>query len=325
MKKIWISMILAGSLLAAADEKNYQAALSMIDSKEYREALQKMNAEIQANTTRADAAMYWSAYAANKLGDTPFALKRISEMQSRFAASRWMNDARALQLEIQQATGKKVSPEEQADEDLKLMAIQGLMNADPNRSVPLLEEILNSQKSLRLKKQALFVLSQSGNPKAQETIGRIAKGSSNPELQRMALHNLGTGGKRNAPILEEVYRTSTDVAIKKEVLHSFMMMGDRDRLLNLAKTEKTEELKSAAIHWLGASGGRDLLVQLYTPDATTKMKKEILHGLFIGGAAKQLVDIARAEKDIQVKKDAVHYLSMMNNKESAEFLAELLK
>jgi len=55
------------------------------------------------------------------------------------------------------------------------MAIQGLMNADPARSVPMLEEILNSQKSIRLKKQAMFVLSQSGNPKALEAIGKFAK------------------------------------------------------------------------------------------------------------------------------------------------------
>ena len=310
MMKTILPFLIAGALLQGADERNYQQAMVLIDGKEYQEALVKLNAEVQAMSTRADAAMYWSAYAANKLGDSTLALKRLSEMQAKFSASRWMNDARALQLEINQASGKKVSPEEQADEELKLMAIQGLMNADAARSVPLLEEILNSQKSLRLKKQALFVLSQSGNAKAQETVGKFAKGGGAPELQKMAIHNLGVGGKRNAPILEDVYKSSNDVAVKKEVLHSFMIMGDKERLLNLAKTEKTEELKSSAIHWLGVSGGRDLLAQLYPGETSSKVKKEILHGLFVGGGAKQLIELARAEKDIEIKKQAVRWLSM---------------
>lgn len=325
--KIVLPLLMAGALLmgADADEKNYQAALSLIDGKEYQEAMVKLGAEIQSMSSRADAAMYWSAYAANKLGDRTAALKQLAALQAKFSTSKWANDARALQLEINQASGKKISPEEQSDEELKLMAIQGLMNADAARSVPLIEGILNSQKSLQLKKQALFVLGQSGDPKAQELIGKIAKGNSSPELQKLAIHNLGIGGKRNGAILEDVYKSASELSVKKEILHSFMIMGDKERLLGLAKAEKNEDLKSTSIHWLGVSGGREMLVQLYSSEASLKLKKDIIHGLFIGGGAKELVQIARSEKDIQIKKEAVRYLSMMNSKESADFMAELLK
>ena len=325
--KIIMPLLMAVAFLkgADADEKNYQAALSMIDSKDYQAALTKLQVEMQAQGSRMDAAMYWMAYAQNKLGDKTAALKMLAEMQAKHGKSQWMDDARALQLEINQASGKKISPEDQADEDLKLMAIQGLMHADPGRSVPLLEEILNSQKSLKLKKQALFVLSQSGNAKAQETVGKIAKGNNNPELQKLAIHNLGIGGKRNAPILEEVYNSASDVGVKKEVLHSFMIMGERERLVRLATTEKIEDLRLAAIHWLGVSGGKESLVQLYGNETSVKVKKQIMHGLFVGGGAKELVQVARAEKDIQLKKEAVRMLSMMNSKESTDFLLEILK
>lgn len=325
IQKIAITLTLGVALLAGADEKNYQAAMSLIDAKNYQEAMIKLGSEIQSMSTRADAAMYWSAYAANKLGDTTQALRRLAEMQAKFSSSKWLDDARALQLEINQASGKKISPEQQADEELKLMAIQGLMHADPARSVPLLEEILNSQKSLRLKKQALFVLSQSGNPKAQETIGKVAKGNSNPDLQKLAIHNLGIGGKKNSALLEEVYKAATDASVKKEILHSYMIMGEKDRLFALAKGESSEDLRSSAIHWLGISQGADQLAQLYKSESSAKVKRDILHGLFIGGGAKQLVDVARAEKDVQTKKEAVRYLTMMNTKESADFIAELLK
>ena len=325
--KIVLSLLMAGALVMSAEayEKNYQAALSLIDSKEFQEAMVKLGAEIQSMSSRADAAMYWSAYAANKLGDRTMALKQLTDLQAKFSTSKWANDARALQLEINQASGKKISPEEQADEELKLMAIQGLMNAEPARSLPLLEGILNSQKSPQLKKQALFVLGQSRDPKAQDLIGKIAKGNSNPELQKLAIHNLGIGGKKNGAILEDVYKSATDASVKKEILHSFMIMGDKERLLGLAKTEKIEDLKSASIHWLGVSGGREMLAQLYPGETSVKVKKEIMHGLFVGGGAKELVQLARSEKDMQLKKEAVRMLSMMNSKESADFMAELLK
>lgn len=326
MKKTFLSLVMAGVVLVAADEKNYQAALSLIDSKEYQEALVRLGKEIQSKSERADAALYWSAYAASKLGDNAQAMARIAEMQAKFASSKWMNDARALQLEINQASGKKVSPEEQADEDLKLMAIQGLMSADPARSIPLLEEILNSpNKSVKLKKKALFVLAQSGSPKAQETIAKVAKGTTSPELQKDAIHNLGIGGKRNAPLLEDVYRNAADLAVKRDVLHSFMIMGEKDRLLNVAKTEKSEELRSSAVHWLGVSGGREQLVSLYSTEAAVKVRKNILHSLFVSGAARELVTVARGEKDIELKKEAVRNLSLMNSKEATDYLAELLK
>ncbi|MCX6613451.1 MAG: hypothetical protein NTW74_21710 [Acidobacteria bacterium] len=291
--KIVLPLLMAGALLmgADADEKNYQAALSLIDGKEYQEAMVKLGAEIQSMSSRADAAMYWSAYAANKLGDRTAALKQLAALQAKFSTSKWANDARALQLEINQASGKKISPEEQSDEELK----------------------------------ALFVLGQSGDPKAQELIGKIAKGNSSPELQKLAIHNLGIGGKRNGAILEDVYKSASELSVKKEILHSFMIMGDKERLLGLAKAEKNEDLKSTSIHWLGVSGGREMLVQLYSSEASLKLKKDIIHGLFIGGGAKELVQIARSEKDIQIKKEAVRYLSMMNSKESADFMAELLK
>lgn len=325
MKRIAVALIAGMVLLAEADEKNYQAALSMIDSKEYQAAIEKLQSEIRSNTERADAAMYWAAYAANKLGDKSQALAQIEAMAAKFSSSRWLNDARALQLEINQASGKKVSPEEQADEELKLMAIQGLMNADPQRSLPLLEQMLNSQKSLRLKKQALFVLSQSRDPKAQELISKIAKGNANPDLQKMAIHNLGIGGKKNAGILEEVYRGATDEGVKKQILNSYMIMGEKDRLFQLAKAEANESLRSSAVHWLGVSGGKDQLVELYKTETKPEVKKQILNGLFIGGGAKELIEVARAEKSVELKKSAVRYLSMMNSKEATEYMAELLK
>jgi hypothetical protein len=318
--KLSLPLLLTVALLAqpsrAADEKTYQQALSHIDAREYREALAKLKAEIEAMSSRADAALYWSAYAQNKLGDRAAALRELAQLEAKFASSRWMNDARALQLEIKQASGQKVSPEAQADEDLKLMAIQGLMNADPERSIPLLEKLINdASKSQKLKEKALFVLTQTGNAKAMELTANIAKGNANPELRKTAIRNLGIGGKKNAALLEDVYNSTNDASVKKDILHSYMVMGDRERLFALAKGEKDEALRGSAIHWLGVSGGKDQLAQLYATETSPKIKKDIQHGLMVSGARDQLFTLAKTEKDETLRGSAIHWLGVSGGRD----------
>src|SRR5438093_1331475 len=80
----------------------------------------------------------------------------------------------------------------QTDEELKLYAINALVDSDPERAIPLLEKLLNDSKNPpRLKERALFVLARSRSDKAQEIVGRYAKGGSNPDLQLRAVEYLG--------------------------------------------------------------------------------------------------------------------------------------
>ncbi len=307
----FLSICLLAAFAFAADEKNYQQALALIDGRNYQEALAKLQAEIQGRTERADAALYWRAYSLSKLGELAAAEESLAELSAKFGTSSWRRDAAALQLEIQQARGQKVSPETQTDENLKLMAIQGLLAADPERSVPLLEKLLNDPaKSIKLKEKALFVLTQTDNAKAREVTARIAKGNANPELRKVAIRNLGFGGKRNGALLEEVYRSSSDVALKKDVLHSFMVSGDRDRLFELAKSEKDPSLRASAIQWLGVAGGRDQLVQLYGSESSAAVKKDILHGLMVSGGKEQLLALAKAEKEESLRGQAVQSMGI---------------
>lgn len=326
MKSFLTPFLIAIVLVAAPiDEKAYNRAMKLIDERKWQEAIALLDTKGAAPGPKDDAALYWKAYVEAKMGDRAKALASLDLLKQKFASSMWVNDARLLALELQQASGQTIAPEGQADEDMKLMAIQGLMNADPERSIPLLEQILNSTKSMRLKKQALFVMAQSSSPKAQESIGRIAKGKGNPDLQKAAIHNLGIGGKGNSALLEEVYKANSSLEVRKEILQSFMIMGDKDRLLTLAKSETNEDLRSTATHFLGVAGGREQLLQLYTAESNAKVKKSILNGLFIAQAAKEMVQAARSEKDMELKKEAVRYLSMMNSKEAQDFLGELLK
>jgi len=168
----------------------YDDGREALDEDRYDKAEAKFDQLAQLKGPQTDAALYWKAYAANKLGQRDLALATLADMKKRFSQSRWLKDASVLELEVKQSSGQQVKPGDQSDEDLKMLAIQGLMNSDAERAMPLLEKVINGSGSPREKSRALFVLAQSGSREGREIIGRIAKGQSNPELQREAIYGL---------------------------------------------------------------------------------------------------------------------------------------
>jgi len=111
----------------------------------------------------------------------------------------------------------------------------------------MLEKVLNGNASPRVKERALFVLAQSGSPRARQILADVARGNARPDLQEKAIHYLGiSGGKGNGQLLAEIYASSTSVELKEKVLHAFMISGDKARVLEAARSEKSPELRAAA-------------------------------------------------------------------------------
>ena len=179
-------------------------------------------------------ALYWKAYALAKLGRRDDALAAIAELRKSYATSRWLDDAKALELEVKQASGQKVRPEAESDEDLKLMAINGLVQSDPERALPLLENLLKTSSSPKLKERALFVLAQSNSPRGKQVLEQVARGGAgNPDLQLKAINYISASSKKtdNRQLLWEIYSNSTDIQVKRSVLNGLRASNDKDHLL----------------------------------------------------------------------------------------------
>jgi hypothetical protein len=304
----------------------YDEGREALDQDEFREAERSFTELVKLSGPQTDAALYWTAYAQNREGKKEAALGTIAELKKRYPQSRWKKDGEALEIEVRSSTGAKANPEAQNDEDLKLLALQGLMNNNPEKAIPLVQGILNGAGSPRVKSQALFVLAQNGSPQAEEVLGKIARGQSNPDLQRKALSYLAVfGGKRAGKILAEVYTTSNDPEVKRAVIRSYIISGDREQLAALAKNEPNPELRKEAIQNLAVVGGQGELQAMYPKETDRAVKEEILNAYFIGGDAKGLIAVAKTEKDPELKKKAVEKLSLMGSKEANEYLMELLQ
>jgi len=302
-------------------EELYDDGREALDEDRYEKAEAKFDQLAQLNGPQTDAALYWKAYAENRLGKREAALTTLADMKKRFSQSRWLKDASALELEVKQSTGQPVKPADQSDEELKMLAIQGLMNSDPERAMPLLEKVINGSGSPREKSRALFVLAQSGSAQGREIIGRIAKGQSNPELQREAIKYLGLfGGAQSRQIMAEVYATNADPSVKRAILRAYMLGGDKERLFAAAKSEKDESLRREAIRQLGLVHGVSELEQLYQAETSTDLRREILQAFFLAGESGKLVQAAQSEKDPELRRVAIRNLGLIHSDDSGKAL-----
>jgi HEAT repeat protein len=339
MKTLLIILLMAVSPLAraaayetpeaAADERAddvesdlYGDGTDAIDDGEWQHAIDIFRKVVAMNGKRADGALYWLAYAQNKAGRGGEALQTLAALQRSHPKSKWVGDAKALEIDIRQSSGEKIDPGKVNDEELKLIAIQGLLSSDPERAVPLLQKLVDGPYSHRVKEQALFVLSQSPSQRAAQVIASIARGSAHPELQSEAIKYLGISGRRNVALLGEVYQ-SASAEVKKEILRAYMVAGARAQLYAAAKSEKDPHLRTEAIRQLGVLGAGRELQEMYRAESSPEVKKTIIQSMFVGGSADVLLDIARNESDQTLRATAVRTLGLIGRERTGATLVSI--
>jgi hypothetical protein len=305
-------------------EELYDNGREALDEEKYEQARERFSELAKANGPQTDAALYWEAYADQRLGQRQAALAAIADLKNRFPQSRWQKDASALEIEVRQGSGQPSRPEAQGDEELKMLAIQSLMNSDPERAMPLLEKVLQGSATPKEKSKAMFVLAQSGSPQGREIIGRIARGQSNPELQRKAVEYLGIfGGAEARKTMAEIYASSSEASLKRLILRSYMIGGDKERLFAAAKSEKDPALRGEAIRQLGLVHAEKELAELYQTENSPELRHELLQAFFLAGDVNKLAEAAKNEKSPELRRSAVRNLGLIHSDQSEKALAEI--
>jgi hypothetical protein len=120
----------------------------------------------------ADGALYWKAYAEDKLGQSVPSEQTCAELRSGYPKSRWIDDCIALDIELHAKAGKPVQIEAGESDDVKLLALNAMMRQDEPRAMAEIQAILNGDSSERLKKEAEFIL---GHHYSDETYAQIVR------------------------------------------------------------------------------------------------------------------------------------------------------
>jgi TolA-binding protein len=307
------------------DSSLYGRGVTALDEHHYDQALDDFTEVVTRGATKADGALYWKAYALNKLGRRDEATAAIAQLRTSFPSSRWLEDAKALELEVKQASGKPVSPENEADDDLKLMALNGLSQSDPERTYPLIEKILKGPASPKLKQKAIFVLATNSSSRAQQLLEQIARGNGNPDLQITAVRYMVENKQQpnRAQVLVEIYASSGDPAVKREIVNAFRNSHDYDHLLQIARTEKVQDLRQSAFAGLGDKAGNAELWQLFQAEGSPDGRIQILDSMYNNGSTEKLTEVARTDKDPKVRIAAIRVLSSYKAANTSDTLTSL--
>jgi HEAT repeat protein len=304
--------VYAGAV-TADDASLYADGTRAINESRWSDAAGLFNRVAQMHGEHAEGALYWKAYAENKEGQQANALNTCAELRKSFPKSRWLDECGALEIEIRGKSGHPVSPQGEPDEDLKLLALNALMQQDQAQAIPILQKILSGNQSDQLKSRALFVLAENPSPQAKALIGQIAQGQSNPSLQIKAIRMLATAqGKGADDTLASIYQHSSDTQVKRAILQSYLVTGDPSKLLEVARHETNPELVKTAIQTLGPMGAGQDLLTLYRGSNSSQTKADIINALIPCGrnGAAQLSEIAQSEQDPELRRKAIRNLGI---------------
>ena len=308
---------------AADDGSLYADGTRAINESRWSDAAGLFDRVAQMHGEHAEGALYWKAYAEGKEGQSANALNTCAELRKDYPKSRWLEECGALEIEIRGKSGHPVSPQGEPDENLKLLALNALMQQDEAQAMPILQKILSGNQSDELKSRALFVLAQNRSPQAESLIGQIAQGQSGPALQIKAIRMLAIAkGKGSNDTLASIYQHSTDTKVKRVILQSYLMTGDSSKLVEIARQETNPELVKTAIQTLGPMGASQDLLSIYRASNNAQTKAEVINALIPAGSkgASQLAEIAQSEQDPELRRKAIRNLGIAGGMSSAPAL-----
>jgi HEAT repeat protein len=294
-----------------ADER-YERGTEALDEERWDRAIEAFDSVASMGGRRADAGLYWKAYAQRKAGRPADALATLGQLRKTAPQSKYIKEADNLEREIRQDSGRPPAPERASNDDEKLIALNALLTSNAEQAVPMLEKFLGSGASPKLRNRALFVLTQSGSPRGRAVVADIARGKSHPDLQRTAVKYLGLfGGDESRQLLSEIYASTDDTEVKKAVLQAYMTSGNKAGVLAAARGEKSPEMRRAAIRQLGPMGATAELWELYRSDPSTEARKDIIQALFVGGGGDRIAELAKTETSPELRRTAVRTLGLL--------------
>jgi hypothetical protein len=319
--RLLLSAMLLGTLCAPAvycqdaprEDTLYADGTRAINDGRWTDAESIFNNIAGQHGSRAEAALYWKAYAENKEGKPSQALDTCNQLRQTFPHGRWIKECGALEIDIRGKSNDPLPPQEEQDEELKLLALNALMQQDESKSLPIIQQILSSNKSEKLKSRALFVLAQSHSQQGQALLDQVARGQQDAGLQKKAIEMMAIGqGKQAAPTLADIYRQSTNDEIKNTILHTYLVIGTPDPLVEAARHETNPQLVRTATHTLGAMGATQQLASLYHDANSAETRADVIDSLVASGqrGTETLASIAGTEQDPELRRKAIHNLGV---------------
>jgi hypothetical protein len=208
------------------------------------------------------------------------------------------------------------------DTDLRIEALNGLLEGHSERVIPLLRDIALDGNNPDEGRRAILVLARSPRPEARRTVLDVARRGAEP-VRLAAIREMGRfEGTHVSAELMQVYSSAVTPRIKRQIVSSLGERADNVSLLRIAKDESDTAVRNTAIVTLGRlPDARPQLRTLYGM-VRPESRFAVLSALFSSKDEDELIRIARTEKDPALRERARLQLRMLGTAKALKFLDE---
>ena len=203
-------------------------------------------------------------------------------------------------------------------EELKIAALEGLLSADSDRSLPLVKKVLDGNSSANVKEKALFVLGQNELPEAQTLLIDYATRSG--ELQIEAIRMIGVGGVADSLTQLKGIYSGSGQDVREAILQAYLIADDKASVYQIATSAASDEEFDAAIRTLGVMDATEEL-RLLLDKASDRAS--LVQAYAIAGDLQSLSRIAREATNPKQRFEAIRSIGIVGTAEAKQDLEAL--
>lgn len=267
-----------------------------------------------------DAALYWYGYSLQKQGLKQDAEKPLIRLIENYPNSTWRREADALLVVI----GRQDKVNEGLNRDnceIKILALQSLFQADEERAITFVTEVLKASPSQcpGLQSAAVSLLGSHGGARAVPMLLEIARSNPEVKLRLTAIKRLGE--QHNEAVADELlklYDADRTKEVRVQILRALAESRSQKgaaKIIEVARSGDDLSLRQWAIRYMAElrdTNSLEELIRIYDADKTREIRVQLLRALAERDdprARAKLLEVARQGETPEIRIEAIRRLA----------------
>lgn len=321
----------------------YRVARKALNDGDYRRAaaLFRQIAESYPESRYAGDALYWRAFSLYRRGGSDNlqnALDALDAQRSKYPAAATHGDASTLAARIRgelakrgdqgsavkviQSADSAVSGCPSEDDDMRVAALNALMQMDSQEALPVLRKVLARRDacSEALRNKAVFIVAQKEGDESADMLIDVARSDPSSEVRQSAVFWLGqVSGDRSVSLLDSILLTTKDEDLQDKAIfalsqhggeHAGKILRDLVSQPNVSQDEKSR-LIFALGHYRGNAEDFAYLRQVYPTLHNEELQEQVIQSMAQSddpSNTRWVLGIAQdAHEDVEVRKKALFW------------------
>ena len=335
-----------GRAMDAADSL-YRLGRAALTDGDFRKAatLFQLVADRYPDSEFAPDALYYRAYALFRGGsmrELDEAVRTLDRQATRYPRAGTLKDASQLRASIRSEQAKRgdasafmeaaqgattLRNENRCptdDDDMRLTALNGIAQMDPDQVLPVLQKLLTRTDdcSVKLRKRAVYMVAQTREEERSDILLKVASTDPSMDVRRDAVQWLSeVNTERAAKALDSILFSASDAELRDRALYALSRHRSPSARASLQKfaemTSVPTELRARAVSYIGegrrTGNETDFLRGLFTKTASPELRESIIRAVAnqkTPDRAAWLLGVARdRQQETEVRKQALHYAS----------------